>query len=58
MASIDELSTENYYYGGSISTSALEEIWYGNYVHPDINVIYTRLKIRDRIRQTQSEWKG
>ena len=32
--------------------------WDGNYVHTDINAGYARLKMRDCIRQAQSEWKG
>ena len=39
---------------GSISTNALEYIWNGSYVYPDINAIDTRLKINDRIKQAQS----
>ena len=39
-------------------TGALEDIWDGNYVHQNINARYSRLKICDRIRKTQSEWKG
>ena len=42
---------------GSISKDALEDIQDGNYIHTDINAIYARLKIRDRIKQAQSEWK-
>ena len=38
--------------------NALKDIWDENYVHPNINSIDDRLKILDRIRQTQSEWKG
>ena len=37
---------------------SFEGIRYGNYVHPDINAKYFRLKIRDCIIQKQSEWKG
>ena len=36
---------------------ALEDIWYGNYVHTNINARDSRLKIYDRIKQAQSEWK-
>ena len=37
---------------------ALGDIWDGNYIYPDINARYARLKIHYRIRQEQSEWKG
>ena len=57
-ASIDESSTDYDSDDGYICMNALEEIWDENYVHPDINARYARLKIRDRIRQAQSEWKG
>ena len=45
------------YIDESIPTDALEDIWDGNNVHPNINARYSRLKIRDRIRKPQSEWK-
>ena len=38
-----------------MSTGDLEYIWDGNYVHPYINAIDVRLRIRDNIRQAQSE---
>ena len=38
--------------------NALEDICDGNYVHLDINEGDDRLKIRDHIRQAQSEKKG
>ena len=44
--------------GGSITTNDIKEIWYGNYVHPEINTRDTRLKIRECIRKIRSEWKG
>ena len=43
-ASIEELSTDYESDDVSISTKNLENIWYGNHVHPDMNTIYTRLK--------------
>ena len=43
---------------GSINTNAHKNIRDGNYVHSDINAKYDRLKICDRIIQTQSECKG
>ena len=38
--------------------NALEDIWDGNYVYPDINARYDRLKTRDRIKKAQSEQEG
>ena len=57
MASIVELSTDNDSADGSISTNTLESIQDGNYIYPYVNARDARLKIRDRIRQAQSEWK-
>ena len=56
-SSIDELSTDNDCDDGYISKNALEEIKDGSKMHPLINVRDYRLKIRDHIKQTQSEWK-
>ena len=53
MDSIDGLSTNNDSDDESISMNALEEIWYGSQIHPEINARYARFKIRDRIRQTR-----
>ena len=58
MASIDEAYTGDDADDGSISMHALGDIWYGNQIHPEINARDSRLKIRDRIKQTQIEWKG
>ena len=41
-----------------ISTEMLEDIRDGSQTHPNINKREARYKIRDRIRQMQSEWKG
>ena len=41
-----------------ISTEMLEDIRDGCQTHTDVNRRESRLKIRDRIRQRQSEWKG
>ena len=38
-------------------TNAIKDIWNGSKIHPDINARYSRLKILDRIRQTQGDWK-
>ena len=42
---------------GYISTNYLKDIQDGSQIHPGINARYVRLKIRDRIKKTQSEWK-
>ena len=36
----------------------LEDIRDGSQSHPDVNRRDTRYKIRNRIKQRQSEWKG
>ena len=36
----------------------LEDICDGSQTHPNINKREPRYKMRDRIRQRQSEWKG
>ena len=54
--SFDELSTDDKSDDRSISMNDLEDVWYGNYVHIEINKRDFRLKICERIRQTQSEW--
>ena len=41
-----------------ISTEMLEDICAGSQTHPNINRREERYKIRDRISQRQSEWKG
>ena len=41
-----------------ISTEMLEEIYDGSHAHPNVNRREARYKIRDRIKQRQSEWKG
>ena len=43
--SIDDLYPENKSYDESISAYALEYIWGGSYMHPDINTINARFKI-------------
>ena len=45
-------------YHNLISTEMLENIRDGSQSHPNVNKIEARYKIRDRIRQRQSEWKG
>ena len=36
----------------------LEEIFDGSQSHPNVNKMEAHYKIRDRIRQIQSEWRG
>ena len=51
LSSTDELSTDDDSDDRSISTNALEDIWYGSQIHTYINSRYARLKICDRIKQ-------
>ena len=41
-----------------ISTETLEDIFDGSQTHPNVNKREARYKIRDHIKQRQSEWKG
>ena len=41
-----------------VSTEMLEDICGGSQTHPKVNRREARYKIRDRVRQIQSEWKG
>ena len=41
-----------------ISTEMLEDIHDGSQTHPKVNIRESHYKIRDIIRQRQSEWKG
>ena len=41
-----------------ISTEMLQDICDGSQTHPNANKRKARYKIRDCIRQRQSEWKG
>ena len=41
-----------------ISMETLEDIRDGSQTHPTVNKREARCKIRDRIKQRQSEWKG
>ena len=41
-----------------ISTEMLEDIPDGSQTHPNVNRREARYKIRDRVRQRKSEWKG
>ena len=40
-----------------ISTEMLEDIYDGSQTHPNVNRIEARYKIRDRVRQNESQWK-
>ena len=40
-----------------ISTEMLEDICDGSQIHPSINKREARYKIRDRVRQNESQWK-
>ena len=42
----------------TVRRNYLEDIWGGNYTHLDIKARYSRLKIIDCIRQTQTECNG
>ena len=52
MDSVDE----SYY--EPMSTEMLEDIRDGSKFHPSVNRREAHYKIRDRIKQIQSEWKG
>ena len=41
-----------------ISTEMLEDISDGSHTHLNVNISEARYKIRDRIKQRKSEWKG
>ena len=56
--SIDESYADSNYDDESINTNSLEDIQNLNHVHPNINARDSILRIPDRIRQAQSEWKG
>ena len=58
LPSIDELSTEDEYDDGSISTNALEDIRYGSQIKSYINARDGRLKVWDHIKQMENERKG
>ena len=41
-----------------ISTEMLEDIWDKSQTHPNVNKMEARYKIRDCVRQKESQWKG
>ena len=55
MDSIDDSSTDYNSDYGFIGTNSIEDIQYGNQMHPYISARDARLKICDRIKQTQNE---
>ena len=57
MSSINELSTYNDPNEGSININAPKDMQGGTQIHPDMNGIDFRFKIRDCIKQTKNEWK-
>ena len=56
--SVDDSSTDNYPDDRSISTNAIEDIWDGNYVHPDINTRDAILKILDLLDKLKVNGKN
>ena len=57
LASIDESYIDDESDDRYISTKYLEDIRYWSQIYPDIKARDDRLKISERIKQTQSEWK-
>ena len=55
---MDAMSSGNAYESEPMSKDMLEDISDGSQFHPIINRRESRYKIRDRIKQGQSEWKG
>ena len=55
---MDAMDSGDESYHDLISTEMLEDNRDGSQSHPNVNKIEARYKIRDRIRQRQSERKG
>ena len=55
---MENLDKNEKYNHNLISTETLEDIRDGNQTHPTVNKREARCKIRDHIKQRQSEWKG
>ena len=55
MGNLDENEKSNH---DLVSLEKLEDICDGSQTHPNVNKREARCKIRDRIKQRQSEWKG
>ena len=55
---MDAINDGDESYHDLISTEILEDIRDGSQTHPNVNIRRARYKIRDSIRQIQSEWKG
>ena len=54
---LDAINSGDESYHDLISTEMLEDIRDGSQTHPNVNIREARYKIRDHIRQRQSEWK-
>ena len=55
---MENLDEKDKFDDNHISTETLHDIRDGNQTHPNIDKREARLKIRDRIKQKKSEWKG
>ena len=55
---MDVMDSGDEYEDEPMSMEMLEDIRYGSESHMGINSREARYKIRDRIKQRQSEWKG
>ena len=55
---MENLDEKEKFYDDLISTETLHDICDGNQTHPNIDKREARLKIRDRIKQNKSQWKG
>ena len=55
---MDNLDSSDESYHDLISTEMLHDICDGSQTHPNVNKREARYKIRDCVRQRQSEWKG
>ena len=55
---VEDLDETEKFDDGLISTETLHDIRDGNQTHPKIDKREARLKIRDRIKQKKSQWKG
>ena len=55
---MEDINSGDESYHDLISTEMLEDIRDGSQTHPNVNRREARYKIRDCIRQRQSEWKG
>ena len=58
LSDMENINEEEKFDDGLISTETLQDIRDGNRTHPEINKREARMAIRDRIKQSKSEWKG